>query len=204
MHPLEHRLIAQDPDLPSLALLHDDDALSAALRAHDPTIHRARVHYLRYKPHTHCLAALHLEHHDGKQSHAYAKALPRASHDWDWQQRRLHKRDGGIRLALAAHHLLIASPNTTAASPPTCRRKPPSCATNPNAASSPAWARTSCATTPPPTTPPSCAPPPPVPPSAARPSTAPTPTTPASPPPGWKARPCTMPMPRPPPISAPV
>ena len=110
MHPLEHRLITQDPDLPGLALLHDDDALSAALRTHDPGIHRARVHYLRYKPHTHCLAALHLEHHDGKQSHAYAKALPRASHDWDWQQRRLHKRHGGIRLALAAHHLLIASP----------------------------------------------------------------------------------------------
>jgi len=60
MHPLEHRLITQDPDLPGLALLHDDDALSAALRTHDPGIHRARVHYLRYKPHTHCLAALHL------------------------------------------------------------------------------------------------------------------------------------------------
>ena len=110
MHPAEQALIARDPALPGLALLLDDRALSAALTPHLPRHSIARVTYLRYKPQTHCLAALRLDDHSGNTQTLWAKALPAASHDWQWQSARLDKRHGGQRLTLPAAHLLLASP----------------------------------------------------------------------------------------------
>jgi len=110
MHPAEQALIARDPALPGLALLLDDRALSAALTSHLPRHSIARVTYLRYKPQTHCLAALRLDDHSGNTQTLWAKALPVASHDWQWQSARLDKRHGGQRLTLPAAHILLASP----------------------------------------------------------------------------------------------
>ena len=109
MRPADQALIARDPALPGLALLLDDRALSAALTPHLPGHSIARVTYLRYKPQTHCLAALRLDDHSGNTQTLWAKALPAASHDWQWQSARLDKRHGGQRLTLPAAHLLLAS-----------------------------------------------------------------------------------------------
>ena len=112
MHPADQALIDRDPALPGLALLLDDHALSTALAAQLPGLKTARVTYLRYKPQTHCLATLQLDHDDGGRHTLWAKALPAASHDWQWQSERLTKRArrGGISLALPASYLILASP----------------------------------------------------------------------------------------------
>ena len=112
MHPADQALIDRDPALPGLALLLDDHILSAVLAAQLPGLKTARVTYLRYKPQTHCLATLQLDHDDGSHHTLWAKALPAASHDWQWQSERLTKRArrGGISLALPASYLILASP----------------------------------------------------------------------------------------------
>jgi aminoglycoside phosphotransferase (APT) family kinase protein len=55
-------LARRDPALPGLATLLDDSAFAAALSAQLPAarIETAKLNYIRYKPHTNCLAAYHL------------------------------------------------------------------------------------------------------------------------------------------------
>lgn len=118
-NPADDALARRDPSLPGLALLLDDDALSAALRAtaqasREPAIVRVSVDYLRYKPATSCLAALRIEDETGHVHHAFAKALQAGGRDWAWQHRRLAKRaqdDGAFSVRLLEDAcLLLAAP----------------------------------------------------------------------------------------------
>ncbi|MGC0144512.1 hypothetical protein [Pseudactinotalea sp. Z1732] len=71
------RLLDADPDLPGLAVLLDDAGLAEFLRRRNPAVHSAHTQYLRYKPGTALVAAVHLRTDDGDRL-ALAHAVTRA------------------------------------------------------------------------------------------------------------------------------
>ncbi|MGC0273647.1 hypothetical protein ACO0LV_11720 [Pseudactinotalea sp. Z1739] len=70
-------LLDADPDLPGLAVLLDDAVLAEFLRRRNPAVHSAHAQYLRYKPGTALVAAVHLRTADGDRL-ALAQAVTRA------------------------------------------------------------------------------------------------------------------------------
>ncbi len=60
-------LARSDSALPALTVLLDDQALTAFVQSHDPSITSAHATYLRYKPGTAVLAAVHLYCDDGEK-----------------------------------------------------------------------------------------------------------------------------------------
>lgn len=71
------RLLDADPGLPGLAVLLDDAGLAEFLRRRNPAVQRAHTQYLRYKPGTALVAAVHLGTDDGDRL-ALAHAVTRA------------------------------------------------------------------------------------------------------------------------------
>lgn len=111
----EQALLGQEPDMPGLSLLLDEQALLDVVQLQLPAadISRIRIDYLRYKPGTGCLAGLRVFDVLGRSQHAFARVLPRDSAAWPYQSRRLLKRsarDGRFSAhVLPAWHLLLAS-----------------------------------------------------------------------------------------------
>lgn len=77
LNPHDVTVVARDPDLPGLRFLLDDDAALELLQEHCPHLKPSAVRctYLRYKPHTSCLAAYTVTTTEGEQLF-YAKTYP--------------------------------------------------------------------------------------------------------------------------------
>ena len=111
----EQVVLGQEPDMPGLSLLLDEQALLDVVQLQLPAadISRIRIDYLRYKPGTGCLAGLRVFDVLGRSQHAFARVLPRDSTAWPYQSRRLLKRsarDGRFSAhVLPRTRLLLAS-----------------------------------------------------------------------------------------------
>ena len=70
----EQALLGQEPDMPGLSLLLDEQALLDVVQLQLPAadISRIRIDYLRYKPGTGCLAGLRVFDVLGRSQHAFA------------------------------------------------------------------------------------------------------------------------------------
>ena len=106
----EQVLLGQEPDMPGLSLLLDEQALLDVVQLQLPAadISRIRIDYLRYKPGTGCLAGLRVFDVLGRSQHAFARVLPRDSTAWPYQSRRLLKRTP----ATAASRRMFCLPGT--------------------------------------------------------------------------------------------
>ncbi len=67
---IDAKVVAADPELPALKIILDDDAALALFAKHLPGLQvtATRCTYLRYKPHTSCLATFVLDTREGKQT----------------------------------------------------------------------------------------------------------------------------------------
>lgn len=108
-------IAARDAALPGLGLLLEPERLAEALRAARPdeTVRDLHIGYLRYKPGTSCVAALHWLDADGRKRLAHAKALPPARYAEVLARPRWRlgrgPRDGAMQ-ALHGHATLVCAP----------------------------------------------------------------------------------------------
>jgi aminoglycoside phosphotransferase (APT) family kinase protein len=115
-HAADLRIIAQDPQLPGLALLLDNDALLQALRCL-PTLLDAQsvtLDYLRYKPGNSCAASLTVTLGSQQRKTYFAKALTTERFIQSWQhpkrQTLIAAGDPDAPLALHASAILLQHP----------------------------------------------------------------------------------------------
>ncbi|CAM4009175.1 aminoglycoside phosphotransferase family protein [Serratia silvae] len=115
-HAAELRIIAQDPQLPGLALLLDNDALLQALRCLPPLqdAQFVTLDYLRYKPGNSCAASLTVTLGSQQRKTYFAKALTAERFIQSWQhpkrQALIAAGDPDAPLALHASAILLQHP----------------------------------------------------------------------------------------------
>lgn len=116
IHAADLRIIAQDPQLPGLALLLDNDALLQALRSLSPLrdAQSVTLDYLRYKPGNSCATSLTVTLGSRQRKTYFAKALTAERFIQSWQhpkrQALIAAGDPDAPLALRANAILLQHP----------------------------------------------------------------------------------------------